>query len=191
MNRRKAIVRISLAGAGLVAAVGGYQWYSIAKKPDLAYMEENKALLAALAETIIPATDSPGAKAAGVQDFIVAMVRHCTERKEQNTFITGLKDIQDHCKGKYGHAYAECTSGEQEAALAHFEEKGKPFGGVAGKVQGRLMGRSFFTMLKALTVEGYCTSQPGATQGLAYLYIPGSYKGCMVMTEGQKTWATN
>ena len=48
-----------------------------------------------------------------------------------------------------------------------------------GKVQYRLLGKSFFSILKELTVEGYCTSKLGATQALTYVYIPGSFQGCI------------
>jgi hypothetical protein len=191
MNRRQAIFRISLAGTAVVTTVAGYKWYDITKKPDLAYLDKSKELIAALAETIIPATDTPGAKDAGVQDFIILMIKECTERKAQNKFINGLKDLQSYSESKYGKLYQHCGAKEQELIMAHFEKKGKPFKGIAGKVQSRFLGNSFFTTLKQYTVEGYCTSQPGATKGLAYLYIPGSYQGCIPLNKGQRGWATN
>jgi hypothetical protein len=191
MNRRKAIFRISLTGAGIVTIAGGYKWYAITKRPDLAFAEQNRELIAALAETIIPATDTPGARDVGVQDFIVKMIKDCTDRKEQNRFISGLKDIQDFCGDKYGRAYQHCRIEEQEIALLHFEKRGQALKGIAGKIEHRYMGRSFFSILKDYTVEGYCTSQLGATKGLAYLYIPGSFQGCIPLQPGQKAWATN
>ena len=80
---------------------------------------------------------------------------------------------------------------DQEAALLYFEQKGQPYKGTAGKLEARLTGRSFFRILKDYTVEGYCTSAAGATKGLAYLYIPGSFHGCIPLQPGQKGWATN
>ena len=191
MNRRKAIIRITLGGAGLAAAIGGYKWYGIAKTPDVRYVTGNKELLAALAETIIPATDTPGAREAGVADFIVMMVRECLDRKNANNFIDGLKDLQSYSKSKFGKDFEHCTATEQEAVMTHFEKRDKPYGGIAGKVQNRYLGKPFFIILKELTVEGYCTSEPGATKGLAYVNVPGSYRGCMPMTSGQKAWAIN
>ena len=98
MKRRKAIIGISLAGAGIAAAGAGYKWYSFSKKPDLQFVEDQKELIAALAETIIPATDTPGAKEVGVGDFIIKIIRDCSPVKTQNNFIDGLKDL---------HAYAQ------------------------------------------------------------------------------------
>jgi len=191
MNRREAITRIMLGGAGLAVAFGGYNWYEIAKSPDVAYVTNNRELLAALAETIIPATDTPGAREAGVADFIIMMIRECTDRKNQNKFIDGLKDLQTYSRSKYGKDYQHCSAAEQETVLTHFEQRDKPYSGIMGKVQNRYLGKSFFTILKEYTVEGYCTSEAGATKGLAYVNVPGSFKGCMPMTPGQKAWATN
>jgi hypothetical protein len=191
MNRRKAIFRISLAGLGIAAAGTGYKWWGLVKSPDLTYLGSNKDLLGALCETIIPATDSPGAKDTGTPDFVIKMIRHCTPRKEQNNFIHGLNDIQSHCQSKYGQPYERCSPDQQTAALAHFEEKGQPYGGKIGKVELRLMGRSFYAILKDYTIQGYCTSQLGATKGLNYVYIPGGFSGCIPLEPGQKAWATN
>ena len=191
MNRRKAILRISLAGLGIATAGTAYKWWSLVKRPDLDYLRQNKDLIAALAETIIPATTTPGAKDVGTQDFILKMILDCTPRKEQNTFIGGLRDLQDHCLHKFNRPYQDCSAAEQEATLAGAEEKDKPFKGVAGKLESRLLGRSFFAILKDYTVQGYCTSQPGASIGLAYSYIPGSFSGCIPLQPGQKAWATN
>ena len=191
MNRRKAIVTGSLAAAGLVAAGGGYKWYQIHRVPDLDLLQGSRELLAALSETIIPATDVPGARETGVADFIVKMIRDCTDRKEQNRFIAGLRAIQQYCLHEYGQPYEKCRAEDQEGVLMRWEQSGKPKNGLVGKVEARLLGRSFFTLLKEYTVEGYCTSQAGATKGLAYLLIPGSYKGCIPLKPGQKAWATN
>jgi hypothetical protein len=191
MNRRKALVRISLGSAAILAAAGGWEWYGMARQPDLDYAVDNKDLIAALAETILPATDTPGAKEAGVQDFILKMLRRCTARKEQNSFVTGLKAVQSHCRSRYDRNFQDCTPQQQQDTLALFEKQALPPGGTAGKLKLRVLGRPFFDLLKAYTIEGYCTSRPGATKGLAYAYIPGSFQGCLPLKPGQKSWATN
>lgn len=182
---------MTLAGTGLVAAFAGYKWFDLTKRPDIGYLESNRDLIMALAETIIPGTDTPGAKDANVQDFIIMMVRDCTERKTQNKFIDGLRDLKEYCWFAYEKPYQRCTLAEQTAVLTHFEKQGKPFRGIVGKAQNRFLGRSFFTTLKDYTVEGYCTSEQGATKGLVYDYIPGSFHGCVPVKPGQKAWATN
>lgn len=189
MKRRKAIIGISIAGAGVAGLLGGYKWFRMNQSPDLAYLHKETALIAALAETIIPRTDTPGARDAGVQDFIILMLKDCTATREQNTFINGLKDIQEYARANYGKKYQDCGATQQEAALRHFQHA--PVAGILGKVKNRLLGRSFFSILREYTVEGYCTSRAGATEGLAYLPVPGSYEACIPLKPGQKAWATN
>jgi hypothetical protein len=190
MNRRKAITRIVLAGAGVTAAVGGYKWYSVTKEPDLAFIDSESELIAALAETIIPATDTPGAKECGVEKFIQQMIKGSTDRKTQNKFINGLKDVKSYALSKYDKLYQQCTPEQQISIMEHFASGGSS-SGLWSKIERRYLGNSFFTTLKQYTVEGYCTSRKGATQALSYLPVPGRYEGCIPLTTGQKAWATS
>ncbi|MBC8034021.1 MAG: gluconate 2-dehydrogenase subunit 3 family protein, partial [Chitinophagaceae bacterium] len=89
MNRRRAIISLSVAGAGIAAAFSGFKWYQISKAPDLAFLDQQTSLIAALAETMIPATDTPGAKDTLVHEFILKMIKDCTGKKTQNNFIDG------------------------------------------------------------------------------------------------------
>lgn len=189
MNRRKAIGRIVLAGLGGGLLFSGYKWYDWHKTPDIAWLETQKELLAALAETIIPATDSPGAREAGVADYIFVMLRDATDRITTNKFIDGLKNLDNYCRSKYDHPYQQCSQDRQTAVLSRFEEKARPFNALAGKIENAWLGAPFFTTLKKYTVMGYCSSEAGATKGLSYLFIPGSYQGCIPLKPGQKAWA--
>ncbi len=191
MKRRNAIGRILLIGGGSIAAYSGYKWWDWNKGPDLAYLEHNKDLIAALAESIIPATDSPGAKEAGVHEYIIVMVKDCTEKKAQNKFIDGLKELQRYCSFSFSKTFQQCSLQQQQQTLKHFEERGKSNNGIIGKVESRFFGQSFFATLKKYTAEGYCTSEAGATKGLSYLYIPGKYIGCTPLQRGQRSWATH
>lgn len=190
MNRRKAIRNILLAGAGGSLLTAGYKWYDWNKTPDISFVNDHRSLIAALAETIIPATDTPGATEAGVPDFIIIMLNDCTDRKSKNKFINGLKDLQSYSLSAYGNIYEKCTAAEQYAILKRFEKQDKPWPGLLGKAQNRFLGRSFFATLKHYTVEGYGTSQLGATKSFAWLPVPGSYQGCIPLQQGQRSWAS-
>ncbi|HLK27176.1 MAG TPA: gluconate 2-dehydrogenase subunit 3 family protein [Puia sp.] len=191
MKRRKAIGRILLISGGALAGYSGYKLWDWNKSPDIEYLEKHKELIAALAETIIPATDSPGAKEAGVHEYIITMLKDCTERKSQNKFIDGLKEVESYCSSSFSKHYEKCTIQQQYQTLQHFEERGKSYGGFMGKVENKFFGKSFFTTLKYLTAEGYSTSEAGATKGLAYVAIPGKFIGCMPLEKGQRSWATH
>jgi hypothetical protein len=191
MDRRKAIFRICLTGAGITAAATGYHWWDITKSPHLTYLLHNRGLIDELAETIIPATDTPGAKDAEVGDFIIKMVSDCTDKKSQNKFINGLSDLKSYCRDRHNKPFEQCNDAQKEEVLRYFEKDGKPFSGFFGKVQRKLLGKSFFVTLKEYTVEGYCTSRAGATSALVYVPVPGKFDGCTVLQPGQNAWATN
>ena len=191
MNRRNAITQMILSGAGLVTVFGGYKWYTGNRYPDLRFLSSNKNLIAALAETIIPRTDTPGAIDAGVPDFICRHITDCCSRKMQNRFINGLKDLQQYAHQQYQQPYERCNDLQQEAVLSFFEAEVAAPAGIMKKVRNRLLGPPFFSILKTSTAEGYCTSEVGATQALAYLHIPGHYDPCTTLTPGQRSWAIN
>lgn len=190
MNRRKAIRNLILATGATVAGVSGYKWYSINKQPDIASLGNYRTLLAELAETIIPRTDTPGAKDAKVGEFIYKMITDCADKRTQNKFLAGLHELESHCQSNYGHSFTACTPAQREETLLHFEHKDKPYGGIIGKVQHKFLGSSFSETLKTYTVMGYCSSMDGATKGLAYDYIPSTYEACIPLKPGQRSWAT-
>jgi hypothetical protein len=192
MNRRKAIGRIILIGGGTAAAgYSGYKWYEFNKSPNLAYLHQKKDLLADLADVIIPPSpDSPGAKEAGVQDFLILMVTDCVDIKSQNRFVDGLMELEQYCHSQYHKEFHACSPGEKRAVLEFFENKSRSSMVILEKMQSLMLGRSFFAQLKEFTAEGYCTSEAGATRGLSYVAVPGYYMGCVPLKKGQKSWAT-
>lgn len=190
MNRRKAIGRILLTGLGGALAFGGYKWYETTRPPDTAWLGENRELLAALADTIIPPTDSPGARASGAPEFMFTLLKDCTDQTTLRNFIDGLKDLEAYCRSTYGHPFTDCTGPDRIGALAYFEKRDRPLTGILGKAEKRFLGKPFFTTLKEYTVTAYCTSEQGATHGLAYVPVPVNYHGCLPWQPGQPAWAT-
>jgi hypothetical protein len=188
MNRRKAITRLLAVGGGGVLSYAGIKAYNLYKVPHLGNLDSQQTLIADLAETIIPATDTPGAKEAGVGEFIIKMVRDCTTRRSQNKFLSGLGDLADYSHSEFKMPFSECSKAYRIRILRHFEKAGAPYKGIMGKIEHRLLGDSFFTTLKKYTVLGYCTSKQGATEALAYDYIPGKYS-VTPLKPGQKAWA--
>jgi len=177
-----------LIGGALVGGAG-WEWWRLHRQPPMEVLQGNLALLDDLAETIIPATDTPGAKAAGVGAAIFTLVRDCADKKTQNNFIEGLQDVIQKSKQLYGKPFGECSQAQREQLLDSIESAGQA-GGLVGKVRKRLTGDSFYTTLKKYTVLGYCTSKPGATEAMRYDYIPGKYVGSLPLQPGQRSWST-
>jgi hypothetical protein len=190
MKRRSAIIKLGAIGVGAALVGSMYKGWQLFKTPDVSTLAASKNLIADLAETIIPKTDTPGAKDAQVEEFIIRMVKECTIKQSQNNFIDGLKNVESFCDSQFGKSFTTCSKEEQIKTLEHFEAEGKPYGGIVGKVEKRVMGESFFTLLKRYTVLGFCTSEPGATMAFKYDYIPINFIGETDLEPGQKAWAT-
>ena len=190
MNRKKAVYYILLAGGAAVAGFSGYKWVSMNRTPDLDFLDHHKSMIADLTDLIIPRTDTPGAKDVGTGEFVIRMVKDICDRRTQNNFIDGLKEMEAYTSHTYGKRFSDLSREQQLSIATVFQQKGRQMNGVAGKVQRKVMGKYFFTTLREATVIGYCTSKGGATQGLAYDYIPGPYIGCMPAAPNLKAWAT-
>ena len=189
MNRKKAIQSLLTFAALGVSSVSVYEWASSNHAIPIADLPHKKQLIAELAETIIPRTDTPGARDAHVEDFIIKMIKE-SDQKSQHNFLAGLGSLEKYTADKYDHSFIECTPHQKFAILKHFEGKATYSIGILNKINNKLLGTPFFNKLKDLTVEGYCTSQLGATQGMAYNYIPVKFVACIPLQKNQKAWAT-
>lgn len=188
MNRRTALKGIfGIAGLG-AASYAGYKYFSGGVRHSRGQLKDYYNLISELVDVIIPPTDTPGAKEALVQDYIVDFMEDCASSKEYNNFINGLIDLQEDCEVKYGNSFEKCSSEQKVEILKSFESGMS--NGIISKINNKIKGRSFYNILRTLTVEGYCTSSIGATQHLAYRPVPGKYKAITELGANQKAWAT-
>jgi hypothetical protein len=176
-------------GIGGVAAALGYKWYDLYQPPDHTFIEKKTDLINEISEMIIPKTDTPGAKDVNVAAFVIYAAKEILEKKERNTFINGLKKIDAYCINVHHKEFLHCSHSERLDALKYMRDD-LHLSSFWKKVQRKITGRSFMDILRELVVVGYCTSEAGATQGLAFDFIPGSYTGCISLRPGQKSWAT-
>ena len=190
MNRRTSLKSLVVLVSVGASSFSIFKWLSINASPDLQVLYAKRHLIGELAEIIIPRTDTPGAKDANVQDFIIKMISACSDKKTQNNFINGLEDIEQYAQNEFAGNFLSCTKSQQTQILYYFERKSMYSTAMLNKVSNRFLGRSFFGILKDLTAEGYCTSMLGATKGLSYDYIPSTFNGCIPLTKNQKSWAT-
>ena len=190
MKRRKAIGNIILGTGAIAAGFGGYEWYSLVKNPDKSYLLTRKLLLSDLAEVIIPATDTPGAKEAGAVEFMINILMECVDTKTLNRFVDGLKQLESYTKSKFNCEFSACKEQEKVEVLQYFYEQSKPSHTLIEKAKNRYTGRPFFQTLKLIAVHGYCISVKGASIGMRYIAVPGKYLSCIPLEANQPAWAT-
>lgn len=185
MDRRELLRSIALITGATV--VGGELMVlgckSEAAKTGL-FAAADAGLLDEIAETILPATDVPGAKAVKVGEFMIRMVEDCYDEKQQNIFTTGLTTLAAVCKEKTGKNFIQATAEERHNFLVGIDQEAKAF-----KPASESDGPHYFTLMKQLAIFGYFTSEIGCTQALRYVQVPGRYEGCIPYTKGEKAWA--
>jgi hypothetical protein len=150
----------------------------------LVFSSQEEALIAEIADVIIPTTDTPGAKAAGVAPFINTIVSDCYPKDYQERFKAGLAKVERECTAAFGKSFVNATT-EQRTVILKIQESNAYADRKAG-----VKDTPFWFMIKELTVSGYFTSEIGCTQALAYEWVPGRYEGCVPLKPGQKAWAT-
>ncbi len=210
MNRRDALQRVAILMGGAVSAptmiamLEGCKSNTATEMANFAFTADYKSLVAEIAEIIIPKTSTPGAKEAGVGPFIEMMLKDCYTATQQEHFTKGLEAVEAEAQKVGSKKFLELSKEQQTTVLKTMEQAAKDESKKAEeakKVVDAETGATkdqkkkdapptpFFKLAKELTLLGYFTSEPGATQALAYVAVPGRYDGCVKMEPGQKAWA--
>lgn len=173
--RRAALERLSLLLGGTLSPQisASLMGQVLNDGSSVAVTAEQTSLLAEVADVIIPTTDTPGAKAAGVEAFIVRVLRDCHPLAEQESFYAGLAKIDAAGRQAHGKAFAELSGDQKIGVIRATAENDK----------------AFFKRLREFVITGYFISEIGATQALEYLPVPGRFEGDVPMQPGQKAWA--
>jgi len=122
-----------------------------------------------ISELIMPATDTPGARAAGVAGFIEVIVGEYYRDEERAGFLRGLADVDARSQSLFGKSFLESTEAQQTAVLTGMDAESRAM--PSGSPQ------HFFARVKGLTLYGYYTSEIGYTQELLQTFMPGRYDG--------------
>lgn len=189
MDRREAIRRTAVVMGGLVFAPTALGVLNGCKaRPGVEWTPEHfdgqqAELVTLLSEVIIPRTDTPGAIDVGVPAFIEEMVFVAYSPDAREEFLSGLEDFVRLCREETGSDFGRL---DEEGRYNFAVEQNRL--AVAGSPERE--GTTFFLRMKELTMMGFFTSEPGATQVLRYEKVPGRYDGCIPFEEVGRTWAT-
>lgn len=188
MKRREALQRVALLVGGTVVGADLFLQgcKSNTKTAKSFFSDDEIIFLDEVAETIIPKTNTPGAKDAQVGAFMNVMVSDCYTKNDQKVFKEGMREIDQRSKDGYGKKFMNLQS-EQRTALLNTLNK-EQYDYQQHKKQDQP--DHYFKMMKELTLLGFFTSEPGATKALRYDAIPGRYDPCMPYQKGDRAWAT-
>ena len=171
MNRRtviKNIVIVSAAGSLLPSCLhSDAKPASAFKKINISSKQEE--MLAQFSQTVIPTTDTPGAKEQRSHEFALTMVDDCFSPEEQQKFMGGLKAFEEYSQKKYSGSFSSLDNKLKKQLLSELETKKDAPKDVIG----------FYKIMRGLTLQGYTGSEYFMTNVGKYNIIPKHYKGCV------------
>lgn len=170
-GRRDLLKLAAFLGVGLVTPAARA---AMAAAPDL-WTPDRRALVAAIAETIIPATDTGGAKAAGVPAFIEMMVADWFDPAERAHFIDGMAAFGDGAQAAHGKPFVELDQAAKDVYYGKQLAAAEAAIAVPGAGGARTR-TPFAALMKRLTVYGYYTSEIGASVELKLDMVPNEYR---------------
>jgi hypothetical protein len=188
MNRREAISAVAFLLGGTIVGSNIFLTGCRSdekKSGEIKFDESHIAMLDEVGETILPATSTPGAKAAKIGSFMAMMVTDCYEPENQKVFMEGIDKIDDASDKKFNKAFMEVTPQQRHELLAALDKEQNDY--MKNKKPDEAS--HYFRMMKELTMMGYFTSEVGASKALRFMESPGKYEGCTPYAKGEKAWA--
>jgi len=187
MDRRELLKLIAIATSG--AVIGGEFLLAGCKNPEagagLGFSADNLSFLDEVAETILPKTNTPGAKDAEVAKFMQVMVNDCYTAADQQIFFEGINKLNDACKKMHNTDFMKASMEQRTGLLTELDKEAKEY----RKNKKKEDPNHYFTMMKQLTLQGYFTSKAALTSVFDYHSVPGKYDGAVLYKKGDKAFA--
>lgn len=217
ITRRDAILRVTalLGGATLV---GGTALLTGCRREntDAPFTPEEIAFLDEVADTILPETGTPGAKAVKTGAFMALIVTDSYKPRDRKIFRQGMRKLDKATRKAHDVPFMEATM-QQRLTVLEVLDREQKIQGDALKLDKRKRAEAFlsdqrkegapgadasgasaitadppahyFRMMKELALLGYFTSEIGCTQALRYVETPGRFDPCVPYAPGEKAWA--
>lgn len=142
---------------------------------------EETATVSAMADQILPRTDTPGALDVGVPTFMDRMLSGYYTDKERGIVRAGLASANADAVKLRGKSFAQLASDEQVALMRSYDQAQVDQTRANANKQGA--SPHYFRLVKELTIVGFCTSEAGATKLMSYVQTPGPFRGDVPLSE--------
>ena len=129
---------------------------------------DQEKMLAEFAETLIPASRTPGAKDTYAHLYALRIMDDCFEKEAQQKFTKGLKAVEDWTKKEHNTSFANASAAQRSQILTALESK-----------KATEDAQEFYKLMKNLTIRGYLTSKPVLGDIFHYELVPGRYSGAV------------
>ncbi|MDT0689755.1 gluconate 2-dehydrogenase subunit 3 family protein [Salegentibacter sp. F188] len=169
MKRRDLIKIFGISAVGLATVPFWVDSWTADELPqaNVDIDDDQKLMLAGMIETIIPATDTPGAKELEVDRFVLVMVSDCFDKEVQTEFAGGFDEVNRASKDRFEKAFLNLSDAEKHEVLNKMLE--------AEKASDRKI--NFVPFVKDLTVAGYTSSKYVLENIMDYEQVPSRWDG--------------
>jgi glucoside 3-dehydrogenase (cytochrome c) hitch-hiker subunit len=209
MNRREALIRVAGLMGGTLSAAALLALDKVYAAPNSlaanngptagsgpttqpgVLSASQQAIVSAVADIIIPRTNTPGALDVGAPKFIDVMLRDVYPQADLDRYLAGLAELDTAATTQHAHKFVALEQTQQVTLVRKFHDAALANERQQHTAHTRHPERPFILMTKELTLLSFFTSQVGATQVLQYVAVPGSWHGCLPLKQAGngKTWA--
>jgi hypothetical protein len=186
--QRRELIRLIAAATGCAFVGRPALWAASDPQPPLPYSDSDIDFLDDIAETIMPRTDTPGARDAGVGPFMARYSAACYPPEHIALLKSGLSDIDARMQVLQGTGFRPADEAARISLLTQIDGQAKEHVRLAEAKSGD-SSPHYFTLMKQLTLYGFFTSELGATRVARYRPNPGKYRGCIPYLKGETFWA--
>jgi Gluconate 2-dehydrogenase subunit 3 len=221
INRREAILRVTalLGGIALVGSDALLSGCRAEPNTDAPFTADEVAFLDEVADTMLPPTKTPGAKAAKTGAFMALIVTDSYGANDRKIFREGMRKLDDASRKANNVSFMAATPAQRlsvlqaadreqqaldaarrdaqqkkyKAMLTDVRTEAQPSptdAGVANAITAEPPAH-YFRMMKELALLGYFTSEIGCTQAQRYVETPGRFEPCVPYHVGDKAWAAH
>lgn len=176
VTRRDALKQcfIITVGTAIIPSCQNYKSKPAIVLNNIRLEGDEEKLVTEICETMIPATNTPGARDTLAHLFVLRMVDDMYSEEEQQQFMKGLKEFDKIAKDNLGKSFVRGNSLQKTSLLSSILEsssKDEPENVVV-----------FLKAIKKLTIQGFISSKYYMTKVRVYKLVPGQFYGCVPVT---------
>ncbi len=143
---------------------------------NLKLTADHETLMASITETLLPTSDTPGAKELKLHEFVLRMMDDCYSPDEQKEFQNGLESFDKFAEKSSEKSFLEMSADERKSFLLDLEKKRADESSLKDDEKAILQ---FYSRTKGLAIRGYMNSEPVMTKYTYYQMVPGRFDGCV------------
>ncbi|WND02944.1 gluconate 2-dehydrogenase subunit 3 family protein [Temperatibacter marinus] len=185
LDRRQFLSRLTFALGGavsmsLTSAVSAGMFTATNLDPGKLHIftKDQLTLFGDMAQTLIPRTETPGARDVNAHFLADELVANWMTKEESVRFISAFQQLMDSIHKKYGKTFSALSQKDKTTVLDHL-----------GKEMKKNKGYHVYSDIREMTIFGYYTSEIGASEELIFDPVPGPYQGCVDLSTVGKTYA--